>query len=251
MLPLLIYCILFDLINLLIKCISKKKKHITQHTQIEACWCRIVLLVIIMWFPWQKGCGYHLDLLWVGILMATCSFMGLPWYVAATVISIAHIDSLKMESESSAPGEQPQFLGVRLVHTDRKRTFETERSLVMQCTRQSLMHLSSIYREQRMTGILVFALTGVSIFLAPVLKVWWSTCLSVYSFSMNNTCFCSVWQCNCFLLILMLIVQKTLYCWSSLWVLIRSQYSPKRKCSICHCYYYMYICVVYATGLAV
>lgn len=45
--------------------------------------------------------------------MAVCSFMGMPWYVAATVISIAHIDSLKMESESSAPGEQPQFLGVR------------------------------------------------------------------------------------------------------------------------------------------
>lgn len=63
--------------------------------------------------PEQKGCGYHLDLFWVGILMAVCSFMGLPWYVAATVISIAHIDSLKMESESSAPGEQPQFLGVR------------------------------------------------------------------------------------------------------------------------------------------
>uniref|UniRef100_A0A671WNT4 Anion exchange protein n=1 Tax=Sparus aurata TaxID=8175 RepID=A0A671WNT4_SPAAU len=85
----------------------------------------------------KKGCGYHLDLFWVGVLMAACSFMGLPWYVAATVISIAHIDSLKMESESSAPGEQPQFLGVR---------------------------------EQRMTGLLVFALTGVSIFLAPVLK---------------------------------------------------------------------------------
>ncbi|XP_062274093.1 electrogenic sodium bicarbonate cotransporter 4 [Scomber scombrus] len=85
----------------------------------------------------KKGCGYHLDLFWVGVLMAVCSFLGLPWYVAATVISIAHIDSLKMESESSAPGEQPQFLGVR---------------------------------EQRMTGILVFVLTGVSIFLAPVLK---------------------------------------------------------------------------------
>ncbi|KAJ4941581.1 hypothetical protein JOQ06_011460 [Pogonophryne albipinna] len=85
----------------------------------------------------KKGCGYHLDLFWVGVLMAVCSFLGLPWYVAATVISIAHIDSLKMESASSAPGEQPQFLGVR---------------------------------EQRMTGILVFCLTGVSIFLAPVLK---------------------------------------------------------------------------------
>uniref|UniRef100_A0A8C7Q619 Anion exchange protein n=1 Tax=Oncorhynchus mykiss TaxID=8022 RepID=A0A8C7Q619_ONCMY len=85
----------------------------------------------------RKGCGYHLDLFWVGVLMAVCSFLGLPWYVAATVISIAHIDSLKMESESSAPGEQPQFLGVR---------------------------------EQRLTGILVFVLTGVSIFLAPVLQ---------------------------------------------------------------------------------
>ncbi|XP_055087396.1 electrogenic sodium bicarbonate cotransporter 4 [Periophthalmus magnuspinnatus] len=85
----------------------------------------------------KKGCGYHLDLFWVGVLMAACSFMGLPWYVAATVISIAHIDSLKMESESSAPGEQPQFLGVR---------------------------------EQRLTGILVFVLTGVSVFLAPVLQ---------------------------------------------------------------------------------
>ncbi|XP_057675076.1 electrogenic sodium bicarbonate cotransporter 4-like isoform X2 [Corythoichthys intestinalis] len=85
----------------------------------------------------KKGCGYHLDLLWVGVLMALCSFMGLPWYVAATVISIAHIDSLKMESECSAPGEQPQFLGVR---------------------------------EQRLTGTLVFVLTGLSIFLAPVLQ---------------------------------------------------------------------------------
>ncbi|XP_042837701.1 electrogenic sodium bicarbonate cotransporter 4 isoform X6 [Panthera tigris] len=85
----------------------------------------------------RKAAGYHLDLFWVGILMALCSFMGLPWYVAATVISIAHIDSLKMETETSAPGEQPQFLGVR---------------------------------EQRVTGTIVFILTGISVFLAPILK---------------------------------------------------------------------------------
>ncbi|XP_062934677.1 electrogenic sodium bicarbonate cotransporter 4 [Cynocephalus volans] len=85
----------------------------------------------------RKSAGYHLDLFWVGILMALCSFTGLPWYVAATVISIAHIDSLKMETETSAPGEQPQFLGVR---------------------------------EQRVTGIIVFILTGISVFLAPILK---------------------------------------------------------------------------------
>ncbi|XP_006506030.1 electrogenic sodium bicarbonate cotransporter 4 isoform X5 [Mus musculus] len=85
----------------------------------------------------RKAAGYHLDLFWVGILMALCSFTGLPWYVAATVISIAHIDSLKMETETSAPGEQPQFLGVR---------------------------------EQRVTGVMVFILTGISVFLAPILK---------------------------------------------------------------------------------
>ncbi|XP_054612167.1 electrogenic sodium bicarbonate cotransporter 1-like isoform X2 [Dunckerocampus dactyliophorus] len=85
----------------------------------------------------KKGAGYHLDLFWVAVLMMVCSFMGLPWYVAATVISIAHIDSLKMETETSAPGEQPKFLGVR---------------------------------EQRVTGIIVFILTGLSVLMAPVLK---------------------------------------------------------------------------------
>ncbi|ROJ30624.1 Electrogenic sodium bicarbonate cotransporter 1 [Anabarilius grahami] len=85
----------------------------------------------------KKGAGYHLDLFWVSILMILCSFMGLPWYVAATVISIAHIDSIKMETETSAPGEQPKFLGVR---------------------------------EQRVTGTMVFILTGLSVFMAPVLK---------------------------------------------------------------------------------
>ena len=63
----------------------------------------------------QKGAGYHLDLFWVAVLIIVCSFTGLPWYVAATVISIAHIDSLKMETKTSAPGEMPKFLGVRCV----------------------------------------------------------------------------------------------------------------------------------------
>ncbi|KAM3868059.1 LOW QUALITY PROTEIN: solute carrier family 4 member 4a [Diretmus argenteus] len=85
----------------------------------------------------KKGAGYHLDLFWVAVLMIVCSFMGLPWYVAATVISIAHIDSLKMETETSAPGEQPKFLGVR---------------------------------EQRVTGVCVFVLTGLSVFMSPILK---------------------------------------------------------------------------------
>ena len=41
--------------------------------------------------------------------------MGLPWFVAATVLSINHVNSLKVESECAAPGEKPHFLGVRYV----------------------------------------------------------------------------------------------------------------------------------------
>uniref|UniRef100_UPI00398ED890 sodium bicarbonate cotransporter 3-like isoform X8 n=1 Tax=Pristiophorus japonicus TaxID=55135 RepID=UPI00398ED890 len=85
----------------------------------------------------KKGCGYHLDLLMVAIMLGVCSIMGLPWFVAATVLSISHVNSLKVESECSAPGEQPKFLGIR---------------------------------EQRVTGLLIFILMGLSVFMTSVLK---------------------------------------------------------------------------------
>jgi len=86
----------------------------------------------------KKGAGYHLDMLIVGVMMGVCSLLGLPWCVAATVLCLGHVDSLKKDSESTAPGELPQFLGVR---------------------------------EQRVTGICVFLLTGLSTQLAPLLKL--------------------------------------------------------------------------------
>uniref|UniRef100_K7GAT3 Solute carrier family 4 member 9 n=1 Tax=Pelodiscus sinensis TaxID=13735 RepID=K7GAT3_PELSI len=61
----------------------------------------------------QKGAGFHLDLFCVSLLMILTSVTGLPWYVSATVISLAHMDSLKKESTTSAPGEPPRFLGIR------------------------------------------------------------------------------------------------------------------------------------------
>ncbi|XP_024102847.3 anion exchange protein 4 isoform X4 [Pongo abelii] len=85
----------------------------------------------------QKGAGFHLDLFCVAVLMLLTSALGLPWYVSATVISLAHMDSLRRESRACVPGECPNFLGIR---------------------------------EQRLTGLVVFILTGASIFLAPVLK---------------------------------------------------------------------------------
>nr|XP_047931991.1 sodium bicarbonate cotransporter 3 isoform X7 [Anser cygnoides] len=85
----------------------------------------------------KKGCGYHLDLFMVGVMLGVCSIMGLPWFVAATVLSISHVNSLKVESECSAPGEQPKFLGIR---------------------------------EQRVTGLMIFVLMGLSVFMTSVLK---------------------------------------------------------------------------------
>ncbi|XP_012274135.1 electroneutral sodium bicarbonate exchanger 1 isoform X1 [Orussus abietinus] len=85
----------------------------------------------------KKGCGYHLDLFVLAVLIEICSVMGLPWFVAATVLSINHVNSLKLESECAAPGEKPQFLGVR---------------------------------EQRATHILIFLMIGCSVFLTPMLS---------------------------------------------------------------------------------
>ncbi|KAK2830539.1 hypothetical protein Q5P01_018470 [Channa striata] len=85
----------------------------------------------------KKGCGYHLDFLVVAVMLGVCSILGLPWFVAATVLSISHVNSLKVESGCSAPGEQPKFLGIR---------------------------------EQRVTGLLIFVLMGCSVLMTSVLK---------------------------------------------------------------------------------
>ncbi|VDN41969.1 unnamed protein product [Gongylonema pulchrum] len=61
----------------------------------------------------RKGYGYHLDLLVIALLVVICGSLGLPFYVAATVLSVMHVDSLRLQSETSAPGEKAQFLGVK------------------------------------------------------------------------------------------------------------------------------------------
>ncbi|KAL4222173.1 Sodium bicarbonate cotransporter 3 [Mactra antiquata] len=86
----------------------------------------------------KKGVGYHLDMFVVSITVAIHSILGLPWYVAATVSALAHINSLKKESECTAPGEKPQFLGCR---------------------------------EQRLTALAIGVLSGAAVFITAVLKV--------------------------------------------------------------------------------
>ena len=58
------------------------------------------------------------------------------WFVAATVLSITHVNSLKQESETAAPGEKASFLGIR---------------------------------EQRVTGLCIFLLIGLSVLITGAL----------------------------------------------------------------------------------
>ncbi|KAF6780055.1 hypothetical protein AHF37_00519 [Paragonimus kellicotti] len=85
----------------------------------------------------KKGAGYHLDLLVVAVTIAINSVLGIPWFVAATVLSINHLLSLKKESEVSAPGERPVYLGCR---------------------------------EQRVTAFLIFLMIGLSVFMTRLLS---------------------------------------------------------------------------------
>ncbi|KAI6205740.1 Anion exchange protein [Aphelenchoides besseyi] len=85
-----------------------------------------------------KSSGYHLDLAVVALLVLICSLLGLPFFVAATVLSVAHIDSLKLHSDIATPGEQPSFHGVK---------------------------------EQRLTVIISHILIGLSLFFTHIIRL--------------------------------------------------------------------------------
>ena len=61
----------------------------------------------------EKGGGYHLDLLVLSVIIIICSLFGLPWFVAATVLSINHMQSLVKETAPGGPGDTPQLVGIR------------------------------------------------------------------------------------------------------------------------------------------
>ncbi|MEC9093944.1 MAG: PTS sugar transporter subunit IIA [Planctomycetota bacterium] len=87
----------------------------------------------------QKGESYHLDLGVVGILIAVCSAFGLPWLVAATVRSLNHLRSLATTEE------------------------------VFDSTGRGHTHILHV-RENRVTGILIHLLVGLSLFFLSYLE---------------------------------------------------------------------------------
>ncbi|CAI5762852.1 anion exchange protein 3 isoform X1 [Podarcis lilfordi] len=84
-----------------------------------------------------KGSGFHLDLLLIGTMGGLCALFGLPWLTAATVRSVTHVNALTVMSKAIAPGEKPKIEEVK---------------------------------EQRVTGVLIAGLVGLSIVMGNVLR---------------------------------------------------------------------------------
>ncbi|XP_036377470.1 anion exchange protein 2b [Megalops cyprinoides] len=84
-----------------------------------------------------KGSGFHLDLLVIVALGGTSALFGLPWMAAATVRSVTHANALTVMSKAVAPGDKPRIQEVK---------------------------------EQRVTGLLVAVLVGLSIVIGDLLR---------------------------------------------------------------------------------
>ena len=88
----------------------------------------------------QKAPAYHLDLAVVGGLIGVCSLFGLPWLVAATVRSLAHVRGLAETEEVVTPGGD---------------------------THERVIHV----QENRVTGLAIHVLIALSLLVIPLLKV--------------------------------------------------------------------------------
>ncbi|XP_072901198.1 anion exchange protein 2-like isoform X2 [Hemitrygon akajei] len=84
-----------------------------------------------------KGTGFHLDLLIIVASGGVAALFGLPWLAAATVRTVTHVNALTVMSKSVAPGDKPKIEEVK---------------------------------EQRVTGLVVAVLVGLSIVIGDLLR---------------------------------------------------------------------------------
>uniref|UniRef100_A0A2K6DK72 Solute carrier family 4 member 1 (Diego blood group) n=1 Tax=Macaca nemestrina TaxID=9545 RepID=A0A2K6DK72_MACNE len=84
-----------------------------------------------------KGSGFHLDLLLVVGMGGVAALFGMPWLSATTVRSVTHANALTVMGKASTPGAAAQIQEVK---------------------------------EQRISGLLVSVLVGLSILMEPILS---------------------------------------------------------------------------------
>ena len=86
----------------------------------------------------KKGAGLHLDIVLLALINLVSGAIGGPWICAATVRAVSHVSALTVMSTTHVPGEAPKVVGIR---------------------------------DQWMTAFTVSVLLGVSVLLAPILKL--------------------------------------------------------------------------------
>lgn len=86
----------------------------------------------------KKGSGLHMDIVLLSILNAGCGVFGMPWHCAATVRSVTHVSAVTIMSRTHAPGDKPYIADVK---------------------------------EQRVSGFSVSLLVGLSVLMAPILRL--------------------------------------------------------------------------------
>nr|XP_048686233.1 band 3 anion transport protein isoform X3 [Caretta caretta] len=85
-----------------------------------------------------KGSGFHLDLLLIVGMGGIAALFGMPWLSATTVRTITHANALTVMAKATTPGEK--------------------------------VHVQEV-KEQRISGLLVSILVGLSILMEPILKL--------------------------------------------------------------------------------
>ncbi|CAH2103224.1 unnamed protein product [Euphydryas editha] len=85
----------------------------------------------------KKGSGFHMDIVVMSIVNAVCGMFGAPWQCVATVRSVSHVSALTIMSTTHAPGDKPHIVEVK---------------------------------EQRLTGLLVSFLVGISVLASGFLR---------------------------------------------------------------------------------
>ncbi|XP_052845772.1 anion exchange protein 3 isoform X6 [Drosophila gunungcola] len=86
----------------------------------------------------KKGSGLHWDIVLLCLLNSACGLFGMPWHCAATVRSVTHVSSVTIMSRTHAPGESPRIVDVK---------------------------------EQRLSGFFVCLMIGLSVLMAPLLRL--------------------------------------------------------------------------------
>ncbi|XP_061710644.1 band 3 anion transport protein isoform X2 [Cydia pomonella] len=86
----------------------------------------------------KKGSGFHMDIVIMSFVNCICGMFGAPWQCVATVRSVSHVSALTVMSTTHAPGDKPYIVEVK---------------------------------EQRLTGLLVSFLVGLSVLASRLLTL--------------------------------------------------------------------------------